>query len=61
MHIRNDEKEHVAKLTHLLTRIDEIQKQKFLEDHTAALADKVVTGDRSPAGNEPTVGSLVKN
>jgi rubrerythrin len=60
-HIRNDEKEHVAELTHLLTRIDEIQKQKFLEDHTVAAADKVVTGDQSPADREPTVGSLVKN
>ncbi len=58
IHIRNDEKEHVAELTHLLTRIDEIQRQKFLEDHTVAPADKVVTGDAAPTDKTPTVGSL---
>ncbi len=58
IHIRNDEKEHVAELTHLLTRVDEIQRQKFLEDHTVASEDKVVTGDLTPADQLPTVGSL---
>ena len=60
-HIKNDEKEHVAELTHLLMRIDEIQQQKFLEDHTVAPAEKVVTGDQILTDTEPTVGSLVKN
>ena len=60
-HIKNDEKEHVAELTHLLMRIDEIQKQKFLEDHTVASTNEVVTGDQTPTDKEPTVGSLVKN
>ncbi len=40
-HIRDDEKEHVAEITHLLTRIDAIQRQKFAEDHTAAPSERV--------------------
>ena len=34
-HIRDDEKEHVAEITHAITRIDAIQGAKFAEDHTA--------------------------
>ena len=34
-HIRDDEKEHVAEVTHLIARIDAVQRQKFAEDHTA--------------------------
>lgn len=33
-HIRDDEKEHVAELMHLITRIDAVQHKKFAEDHT---------------------------
>lgn len=33
-HIRDDEKEHVAELMHLINRIDTKQKLKFAEDHT---------------------------
>jgi rubrerythrin len=33
-HIRDDEKEHVAELMHLITRLDEKQRLKFEEDHT---------------------------
>ena len=47
-HIRDDEKEHVAELTHLITRVDEIQKEKFLEDHTAG-GDHVVGGEAEEA------------
>lgn len=33
-HIRDDEKEHVAELMHLINRIDAKQRMKFEEDHT---------------------------
>lgn len=33
-HIRDEEKEHVAEITHLIARIDAIQGAKFAEDHT---------------------------
>ena len=55
-HIRDDEKEHVAELTHLITRVDEIQKEKFLEDHTAG-GEHVVDGEAEEAP-AMTVGSL---
>jgi len=32
-HIRDEEKEHVAELTHLLQRYDPVQKEKFENDH----------------------------
>ncbi|MDK2990804.1 MAG: uncharacterized protein PWP48_37 [Clostridiales bacterium] len=32
-HIRDEEKEHIAELTHLLQRFDPVQNQKFEEDH----------------------------
>ncbi|WP_312336578.1 demethoxyubiquinone hydroxylase family protein [Anaerospora hongkongensis] len=55
-HIRDDEKEHVAELTHLISRVDAIQREKFLNDHTAAPADRVSTGkDESQV---LTVGNL---
>jgi rubrerythrin len=54
-HIRDDEKEHVAEITHLLTRLDAIQRTKFATDHTMAAEERVVT----PEENEAlTVGSL---
>jgi len=31
-HIRNEEKEHFAELVKLVARIDEIQREKFLEE-----------------------------
>lgn len=56
-HIRNDEKEHVAEITHLLTRLDSIQREKFATDHTMAAEDRVVD---APAEDSivPTVGSM---
>lgn len=33
-HIRDDEKEHVAELMHLINRLDAMQKHKFASDHT---------------------------
>lgn len=58
-HIRNDEKEHVAEITHLLARIDVIQREKFAEDHTVAPEERVVKGS-SPASEEkiPTIGNM---
>ncbi|MDR7866305.1 MAG: demethoxyubiquinone hydroxylase family protein [Sporomusaceae bacterium] len=44
-HIRDDEKEHVAEITHLIARIDAVQRQKFAEDHTAG-AEKVATAQK---------------
>jgi rubrerythrin len=35
-HIRDDEKEHVAEITHTIARLDAIQQEKFAEDHTVA-------------------------
>lgn len=55
-HIRDDEKEHVAELTHLIARIDAVQQAKFLEDHTApGAAPAGGEGEEAPA---LTVGSL---
>lgn len=55
-HIRDDEKEHVAELTHIIARIDAIQREKFVNDHTVAPAERVVAGDAE--GPAMTVGSL---
>jgi rubrerythrin len=55
-HIRDDEKEHVAEITHAIARIDAIQRAKFAEDHTMTSAERVV----NEAGEDKilTVGSL---
>lgn len=55
-HIRDDEKEHVAELTHLIARVDAIQKRKFAEDHTVVSDERVVP----PAENDKaaTVGNM---
>lgn len=55
-HIRDDEKEHVAEITHAIARIDAIQREKFAEDHTVAAAERVVSG--SEEDKILTVGSL---
>jgi rubrerythrin len=55
-HIRDDEKEHVAELTHLISRVDSIQREKFLNDHTAAPADRVNSGEDE--SQVLTVGNL---
>jgi rubrerythrin len=56
-HIRDDEKEHVAEITHLIARIDEIQRQKFAEDHTMEAAERIAGNP----GEEKilTVGSML--
>lgn len=54
-HIRDDEKEHVAELTHLIARIDAIQRTKFATDHTMAAEERVVSADESET---LTVGSM---
>jgi len=54
-HIRDEEKEHVAELTHLLARLDAIQGQKFAEDHTVDEEHRVVS-EAGPATT--TVGSM---
>lgn len=58
-HIRDDEKEHVAEITHLLARIDVIQREKFAEDHTMAPEDRVVN-ESSHAVDEKiaTIGNM---
>lgn len=56
-HIRDDEKEHVAEITHLISRIDAIQREKFLHDHTVE-ADERVVSDEKQGDRVPTVGSL---
>lgn len=55
-HIRDDEKEHVAEITHAIARIDAIQRAKFAEDHTMASEERVVSGTEE--GKILTVGSL---
>lgn len=55
-HIRDDEKEHVAEITHLISRIDAIQREKFLTDHTVAPEERV--GNNAEEGHTLTVGSL---
>lgn len=56
-HIRDDEKEHVAEITHLIARIDAIQRQKFAEDHTMEASERIAGGEE--AGKILTVGSMV--
>lgn len=55
-HIRDDEKEHVAEITHAIARIDAIQREKFADDHTMAAEERVVT--ESEHGKILTVGNL---
>lgn len=55
-HIRDDEKEHVAEITHAISRIDAIQRAKFAEDHTVAAEERVAT--ESDEGKIATVGSM---
>jgi len=55
-HIRDDEKEHVAEITHAISRIDAIQKAKFAEDHTVAAEERVVS--ETDESKILTVGSL---
>ncbi|HMM19562.1 MAG TPA: rubrerythrin [Selenomonadales bacterium] len=55
-HIRDDEKEHVAEITHLIARIDSIQQQKFASDHTVAPENRVVAA--SEENKALTVGSM---
>lgn len=54
-HIRDEEKEHFAEITKLISRIDVIQGQKFEQEHAEETA--------SDAGNAseaiPTVGNLL--
>mgnify|MGYP000013966859 CR=1 FL=1 len=58
-HIRDDEKEHVAEITHLLARIDVIQREKFAEDHTMAQEDRVVSGASNDVDEKvATIGNL---
>ena len=54
-HIRDDEKEHVAELTHLIARIDTIQREKFATDHTMAPEERVAGAEESDV---LTVGSM---
>lgn len=55
-HIRDDEKEHVAEITHAIARIDSIQRAKFAEDHTMAAEARVAS--ESAEGKILTVGSM---
>jgi rubrerythrin len=58
-HIRDDEKEHVAEITHLLARIDVIQREKFAEDHTVAPEERVVNDSvEAPEEKVPTIGNM---
>lgn len=58
-HIRDDEKEHVAEITHLLARIDMIQREKFAEDHTMAPEQRVVNeGAKEVDEKVATVGNM---
>lgn len=58
VHIRDDEKEHVAELTHAITRIDEIQREKFLHDHTDGSSEQLVGETAADDSKASTVGSL---
>lgn len=55
-HIRDDEKEHVAELTHLITRIDAIQREKFAHDHTMEEEERVASSEDESSA--PTVGNM---
>jgi len=54
-HIRDDEKEHVAEITHAISRIDAIQREKFAHDHTAGAEKVAAETDESTI---LTVGSM---
>ncbi|MDU4961103.1 MAG: rubrerythrin [Sporomusaceae bacterium] len=56
-HIRDDEKEHVAEITHLIARIDAIQREKFAEDHTMEAGERIA-GENDQA-KLFTVGSML--
>lgn len=56
-HIRDDEKEHVAEITHAISRIDAIQREKFATDHTVAPEERVVSEEKDHA-DIPSVGSM---
>lgn len=54
-HIRDEEKEHFAEITKLISRIDVIQGQKFEQEHTDESAS-----DEGHAGvTIPTIGNLI--
>ena len=55
-HIRDDEKEHVAEITHAIARIDAIQRENFAHDHTMAAEERVAS--ETEEGKILTVGSL---
>lgn len=57
-HIRDDEKEHVAEITHLLARIDVIQREKFAEDHTMAPEARVVSEASEVDEKVATIGNM---
>jgi hypothetical protein len=57
-HIRDDEKEHVAEITHLLARIDVIQREKFAEDHTVAPEERVVNESSHDDEKVATIGNM---
>ncbi|KYZ76452.1 rubrerythrin [Anaerosporomusa subterranea] len=56
-HIRDDEKEHVAEITHLIARIDAIQREKFAEDHTMEASERIAGGEDE--SKVLTVGSML--
>ncbi|MBF0407206.1 MAG: rubrerythrin [Candidatus Riflebacteria bacterium] len=57
-HIRDDEKEHVAEITHLINRIDQIQRQKFEEDHTTSATAAAASEKTAERDENLTVGNL---
>ena len=46
-HIRDDEKEHVAEITHAIARIDAIQREKFANDHKVAPEERVTSEEHA--------------
>ncbi|MBZ4666644.1 demethoxyubiquinone hydroxylase family protein [Mahella sp.] len=50
-HIRDEEKEHIAELTHLLQRFDAVQNQKFEEDHFEKEASSKAASGGFTVGN----------
>jgi uncharacterized protein len=61
-HIRDDEKEHVAEIMHLINRLDAMQKLKFATDHTVMTSERVASEETPEAGKEEghslTVGNM---
>ncbi len=45
-HIRDDEKEHVAEITHTIARIDAVQQKKFAEDHTVDAGQRLAAAPK---------------